>query len=125
MPPKPTCKVVKIEGQRAARIDPKGCKVRTTKDAQGNKRQYNKQGSSGRVGLGQPIRPRVTEVSGGAREDYIAADDRAAILKTLSAKSFRSGAATAIVTAGNAGFIAAAFLGHSDPKIRLCWKTAL
>ena len=35
MPPKPTCKVVKIEGQRGARIDPKGCKVRTTKDAQG------------------------------------------------------------------------------------------
>ena len=43
MPPKPTCKVVKREGQRGARIDPKGCKVRTTKDAQGNKRQYNKQ----------------------------------------------------------------------------------
>ena len=36
MPPKPTCKVVKREGQRGARIDPKGCKVRTTKDAQGN-----------------------------------------------------------------------------------------
>ena len=46
MPPKPTCKVVKREGQRGARIDPKGCKVRTTKDAQGNKRQYNKQGQS-------------------------------------------------------------------------------
>ena len=44
MPPKPTCKVVKREGQRGARIDPKGCKVRTTNDAQGNKRQYNKQG---------------------------------------------------------------------------------
>ena len=44
MPPKPTCKVVKREGQRGARIDPKGCKVRTTKDTQGNKRQYNKQG---------------------------------------------------------------------------------
>ena len=44
MPPKPTCKVVKREGQRGARIDPKGCKVRTAKDAQGNKRQYNKQG---------------------------------------------------------------------------------
>ena len=26
MPPKPTCKVVKREGQRGARIDPKGCK---------------------------------------------------------------------------------------------------
>ena len=44
MPPKPTCKVVKREGQRGARIDPKGCKVRTTKDVHGNKRQYNKQG---------------------------------------------------------------------------------
>ena len=49
MPPKPTCKVVKREGQRGARIDPKGCKVRTTKDAQGNKRQYNKHGL--RLGL--------------------------------------------------------------------------
>ena len=44
MPPKPTCKVVKREGQRGARIHPKGCKVRTTKDTQGNKRQYNKRG---------------------------------------------------------------------------------
>ena len=30
MPPKPTGKVVKREGQRGARIDPKGCKVRTS-----------------------------------------------------------------------------------------------
>ena len=44
MPPKPTCKVVKREGQRGARIDPKGCKVRKTKDAQGNKKKENKQG---------------------------------------------------------------------------------
>ena len=44
MPPKPTCKVVKREGQRGARIDPKGCKVRTTKDAQGNKKKETKQG---------------------------------------------------------------------------------
>ena len=44
MPTQPTCKVVKREGQRGARIDPKGCKVRTTKDTQGNKRQYNKRG---------------------------------------------------------------------------------
>ena len=44
MPTRPTCKVVKREGQRGARIDPKGCKVRTTKDTQGNKRQYNKRG---------------------------------------------------------------------------------
>ena len=49
--------------------------------------------------------------------DYIPQVDREAIIKQLSAKSFRSGAATAIVTAGNAGFVAAAFLGHSDPKI--------
>ena len=41
MPPKPTCKVVKREGQRGARIDPKGCKVRTTKDDQGNKKKQN------------------------------------------------------------------------------------
>ena len=47
MPPKPTCKVVKREGQRGARIDPKGCKVRTTKDAQGNKRQYNNYNKQG------------------------------------------------------------------------------
>ena len=45
MPPKPTCKVVKREGQRGARIDPKGCKVRTTKDAQGNKKKETKQGN--------------------------------------------------------------------------------
>ena len=44
MPTQPTCKVVKREGERGARIDPKGCKVRTTKDTQGNKRQYNKRG---------------------------------------------------------------------------------
>jgi hypothetical protein len=43
MPPKPTCKVAKREGQRGARIDPKGCKVRTAKDAQGNKKKQNKQ----------------------------------------------------------------------------------
>jgi len=28
---KPTCKVVKRTGERGARIDPKGCKVRTTR----------------------------------------------------------------------------------------------
>ena len=28
MPPKPTCKVVKREGQKGARIAPKGCVVR-------------------------------------------------------------------------------------------------
>ena len=44
MPPKPTCKVVKREGQRGARIDPKGCKVRTTKDAQGNKKKGEQAG---------------------------------------------------------------------------------
>ena len=45
MPTQPTCKVVKREGQRGACIDPKGCKVRTTKDAQGNKKKENKQGN--------------------------------------------------------------------------------
>ena len=45
MPPKPTCKVVKREGQRGARIDPKGCKVRTTKDARGNKKKETKHGN--------------------------------------------------------------------------------
>ena len=44
MPPKPTCKVVKREGQRGARIDPKGCKVRTSVNAQGSKKKENKQG---------------------------------------------------------------------------------
>ena len=38
MPPKPTCKVVIREGQRGARIDPKGCKVRTSVNAQGSKK---------------------------------------------------------------------------------------
>jgi hypothetical protein len=33
MPPKPTCKLVKRQGQTGARIDPKGCKVRPEKDA--------------------------------------------------------------------------------------------
>ena len=31
MPPKPTCRVVKRAGQTGARIDPKGCTVRTEK----------------------------------------------------------------------------------------------
>ena len=44
MPTRPTCKVVKREGERGARIDPKGCKVRTTKDTQGNKKKETKQG---------------------------------------------------------------------------------
>lgn len=48
---------------------------------------------------------------------YLPDADRAAIIKGLSAKSWRSGAGTAIVTATNAGFVAAAFLGHSDPKV--------
>ena len=39
------------------------------------------------------------------------------IIAQISAKSFRSGAATVIVTAGNAYFVAADFLGHSDPRI--------
>ena len=35
----------------------------------------------------------------------------------LASKSWRSGAATVIVTAGTAPMIAADFLGHGDPKI--------
>ena len=49
--------------------------------------------------------------------DFITQTEREQLIKQISAKSFRSGAATVIVTAGNAGFVAAAFLGHSDPKI--------
>lgn len=44
MPPKPTCKVVKRQGQTGARIDPKGCKVRSEKDAAGTVKTTNKQG---------------------------------------------------------------------------------
>ena len=49
--------------------------------------------------------------------DYLGETEREAILRTLSTKSFRSGAATAIVSVGNAGLIAADFLHHGDPKI--------
>lgn len=48
---------------------------------------------------------------------YLDSDALETIVSQISAKSFRSGAATVIVTAGNADFIAADFLGHSDPKI--------
>ena len=44
MPQKPTCKVVKRQGQTGARIDPKGCKVRSEKDAAGRVKTTNKQG---------------------------------------------------------------------------------
>ena len=49
--------------------------------------------------------------------DYLDEREREAIVKQLSLKSIRSGAATAVVTAGNAGLIAADFLHHGDPKI--------
>ena len=42
MPPKPTCKVVKREGQTGARIAPKGCEVRTEVSATGVKVRRNK-----------------------------------------------------------------------------------
>ena len=45
MPPKPTCKVVKREGQTGARIAPKGCEVRTEVSAAGVKVRRNKAGS--------------------------------------------------------------------------------
>ena len=44
MPPKPTCKVVKRQGQTGARIEPNGCKVRSEKDAGGRVKTTNKQG---------------------------------------------------------------------------------
>ena len=44
MPPKPTCKVVKREGQKGARIAPKGCVVRTEEDREGVKVRKNKAG---------------------------------------------------------------------------------
>ena len=44
MPPKPTCKVVKREGQVGARIAPKGCEVRTGVSAAGVKVRRNKAG---------------------------------------------------------------------------------
>ena len=43
MPPKKTCKVVVKEGQRGARIHPKGCKVRTKIEG-GVKTRRNKEG---------------------------------------------------------------------------------
>ena len=46
MPPKPTCRVVKREGQRGARIDPKGCTVRTEKSAAGTMTTRNKAGET-------------------------------------------------------------------------------
>ena len=39
------------------------------------------------------------------------------VIAKLASKSWRSGAATVIVTAGTAPMIAADFLGHTDPKI--------
>ena len=47
MPQKPTCKVVKRQGQTGARIDPKGCKVRSEKDAAGTVTTTNKQNRRG------------------------------------------------------------------------------
>ncbi len=46
MPPKPTCKVVKRQGQKGARIHPKGCEVRTGVSGAGyaTKTKTNKQG---------------------------------------------------------------------------------
>ena len=48
---------------------------------------------------------------------YIDEADRKKIISLIAPKSFRSGAATAIVTATNAGFIAAAFLGHGNTQV--------
>ena len=46
MPPKPTCRVVKRAGQTGARIDPKGCTVRTEKSATGKLTTKNKAGET-------------------------------------------------------------------------------
>ena len=46
MPPKPTCRVVKRAGQTGARIDPKGCTVRTEKSATGKLTTKNKVGET-------------------------------------------------------------------------------
>ena len=48
---------------------------------------------------------------------YIDEADRKQIISLIAPKSFRSGAATAIVTATNAGFVAAAFLGHGNTQV--------
>ena len=45
MPPKPTCKAVKVIGQKGARIHPKGCQIRTTVNTTtGTKTKTNKAG---------------------------------------------------------------------------------
>ena len=44
MPPKPTCKVVKREGEGGARIHPLGCQVRTDVKGDGTKITTNKAG---------------------------------------------------------------------------------
>ena len=46
MPPKPTCRVVKRAGQTGARIDPKGCTVRTEKSITGKLTTKNKAGQT-------------------------------------------------------------------------------
>jgi hypothetical protein len=48
---------------------------------------------------------------------HIPQEDRERIVKMLSMKSWRSGVGTEIVTKGNAGFVAAAFLAHSQTDI--------
>ena len=49
--------------------------------------------------------------------DWLSEPEREAVIEQLSLKSVRSGAATEVVTAGNSGFVAAAFLGHKDPAV--------
>ena len=48
---------------------------------------------------------------------HLPAEERDRVVAQLSMKSWRSGAGTEIVTGGNAGFIAAAFLAHSSPDV--------
>lgn len=48
---------------------------------------------------------------------HLPLETREYVVRQLAPKSWRSGAGTALVTAGNAGFIAAAFLHHESPDI--------
>ena len=70
MPPKPTCRVVKREGQRGARIDPKGCTVRTEKSADGSMTTRNKAGET-KIKV-KTIKDRFTLAIAGPRQQGIA-----------------------------------------------------
>eukprot|EP01043_Picozoa_sp_COSAG02_P012527 COSAG02_NODE_483_length_21396_cov_20.544801_17_plen_466_part_00 len=70
---------------------------------------------------GLPIlRSRFNQILRDALElalDHLPEEERREVIKMISAKSWRSGAGTQIVTEGNAGFVAAAFLAHGQVDI--------